>query len=108
MSYDAYKERRVCPYCSYNRCQADWVDIGIGLVQCAPFYCEECGACEIGPYDKPTNLTEQEKKLHWYEPGRSHLTSAPTLDGVPVDQKMAKFLYRIGLLDKKDDDDGEV
>lgn len=101
---DAYRERRICPYCSYDQCEADWVDNGIGLEQCSPFYCDQCGACEIGGYDKPTELTEKEKKLHWYEPGRAHLTCAPTLNGVPVDQDMAKFLYQFNLLDKKDEE----
>ena len=100
-NYDAYQERRTCPYCQNDQCQADWVDVGIGLQQCAPFYCDNCGACEIGGYDKPTELTDQEKKLHWYEPGRSYLTCAPTVDGTPVRQGTAKLLYELGLLDKK-------
>lgn len=103
-NYDNYKERRTCPYCSYDQCEADWVDNGVGLVQCAPFYCDSCGACEIGAYDKPTELTEQEQKLHWYQPGRAYLTCAPTFDGVPVQQDAAKFLYEIGILDKKDEE----
>jgi hypothetical protein len=102
-NYHAYQERRTCPYCQNDQCQADWVDVGVGLVQCAPFYCDVCGACEIGGYDKPAELTDQEKKLHWYEPGRSYLTCAPTVDGIPVRQGTAKLLYEAGLLDKKDE-----
>lgn len=100
--YDAWKERRTCPYCGCTQCEADWVDIGVGLVQCSPFYCDDCGACEIGGYDKPVELTEQEKKSHWYEPGRAFLTCAPTVDGIPVRQETAQFMYRAGLLDEKD------
>jgi hypothetical protein len=102
-NYDAYQERQTCPYCGYDQCQADWVDVGVGLVQCSPFYCDECGACQIGPYDNEVELTEQEKKFHWYEPGRSFLTCAPTLNGLPVKQDVAMFLYEVGLLDKKDE-----
>jgi hypothetical protein len=102
-NYDAYEKRRTCPYCGYDQCQADWVDVGVGLVQCSPFYCDECGACEIGAYDQPAELTEKEKKLHWYEPGRAILTAAPTFDCIPVRQEMAQFLYEAGVLDKKEE-----
>lgn len=102
-NYDAYQERRICPYCNFDQCEADWVDVGIGLIQCSPFYCTECGACEIGCYDKLHELTEQEKKHHWYEPDRAYLTSAPTVDGAPVKQDSAKVAYQLGILDKKEE-----
>lgn len=101
-NYDAYQERRTCPYCHNDQCEADWVDVGIGLVQCSPFYCDNCGACEIGGYDEPAELTEEEKKFHWYQPGRAYLTCAPTVLGVPVEQETAKIFYEAGMLDKKD------
>lgn len=94
-------EKVSCPYCHYQYCNADWVDVEVGWVQCSPYYCEECSACQIGPYDEEIKLTDMEKKTGWYEPGRSYLTSAPTLNGVPVDQKTAKFLYQSRLLDQK-------
>jgi hypothetical protein len=102
MSCDAYDSRMTCPYCGNPDCQADYVDIGIGLQQMSPFYCEGCGACQIGGYDNPAELTEDEKRTHWYAPGRSYLTSAPTLDGVPLKHDEAMDLYRRGLLDKKE------
>ena len=37
-----------CPYCN-NVTYADSVDVGVGFVQCGPYYCESCGASEIGP-----------------------------------------------------------
>lgn len=37
-----------CPYCK-NECHADWVDNGVGMVQCGPYHCYKCGASEIGP-----------------------------------------------------------
>jgi hypothetical protein len=93
--------KRTCPYCGNDQCEAGYVDVGIGYQQCSPFYCEACGACEIGGYDDPVELTDKEKKTHWYEPGRSHLTCAPTFNGVPVgDHELAMDLYRIGLLDE--------
>lgn len=92
--------KMTCPYCGES-CQADWVDVEVGLIQCGPFFCDNCFACQIGPYDKNFILTDKEKKYGWYEPGRSHLTSAPTLNGMPVDHNTAKSLYDINLLDEK-------
>jgi hypothetical protein len=105
MSYSNYDARRVCPYCTYPDCSADWVDVEVGLVQCGPFICDHCGACEIGPYDhaSETMLQEIERKTRWYLPDRTYLTSAPTHNGKPVDHETAQKLYRLGLLDKKDD-----
>ncbi|HGH7178522.1 TPA: hypothetical protein ACJMKL_000662 [Bacillus luti] len=39
---------RECPYCK-SYMEADWVDVGVGMVQCGPYHCYECGASEIGP-----------------------------------------------------------
>lgn len=47
-SYNTPKEK--CPYCN-NECEADWVDNGVGMVQCGPYYCRNCGASEIGSCD---------------------------------------------------------
>jgi hypothetical protein len=37
-----------CPYCGASM-EADWVDVGVGMVQCGPYHCYACGASEIGP-----------------------------------------------------------
>lgn len=37
-----------CPYCK-SEMEADFVDVGVGMVQCGPYHCYECGASEIGP-----------------------------------------------------------
>lgn len=39
---------RDCPYCK-SEMDADWVDVGVGMVQCGPYHCYYCGASEIGP-----------------------------------------------------------
>ena len=39
---------RPCPYCKTDM-EADWVDVGVGMVQCGPYHCYSCGASEIGP-----------------------------------------------------------
>jgi hypothetical protein len=60
-------DTRTCPYCD-KETYADFVDIGVGMQQVSPFTCE-CGAVQIGPYDKPDGeLTADEKRTGWYAP----------------------------------------
>lgn len=40
-----------CPYCGYDKCDADFVDVGIGFIQCGPYFCDNCNASEIGSFD---------------------------------------------------------
>ena len=103
-----------CPYCGFP-CEADFVDVGVGYVQCGPYFCDRCHACQIGPHDKVQdglpplggrnnpNLSPRENETGWYEPGRAYMTSAPTFQGLPVGHKTAKDLYDMGLLDNKED-----
>ncbi|MCM3030351.1 MULTISPECIES: hypothetical protein [unclassified Niallia] len=45
----AYDEpTKECPYCK-NDMYADFVDVGVGMVQCGPYHCNNCNASEIGP-----------------------------------------------------------
>lgn len=37
-----------CPYCKDDM-YAEFADVGVGSVQCAPYHCQTCGASEIGP-----------------------------------------------------------
>lgn len=94
--------RAYCPYCN-SICHADFCDVGVGNVQCGPYYCENCQASEIGPNDKPRELSEKEKETGWYEPGEPLGSSANTCMGELVDHKTARKLYEQGLLDKKND-----
>jgi hypothetical protein len=45
-AYDTPSQK--CPYCDSDM-EADWVDVGVGMVQCGPYHCYACGASEIGP-----------------------------------------------------------
>lgn len=45
-AYDT--SQRQCPYCQ-SMMDADFVDIGVGMVQCGPYHCLSCHASEIGP-----------------------------------------------------------
>ena len=60
----------ICPYCGDEECDADWVSVGVGLVQCGPYHCMNCGAIEIGSADSSVELSEKEVETGWYRPGR--------------------------------------
>lgn len=102
-SYDPgsvhYEPIAICPYCGNRDCHADYVSVGVGLVQCGPYHCEECGASEISYLDT-RELTTREKETGWYEPGTPVSENANTVGGELVDHETAKVLYRSGLLDK--------
>lgn len=87
-----------CPYCGES-CDADFVDVGVGFVQCGPFHCEGCGASEIGP-EGSAGRSEIERKTGWYS-GGAVSPYANTVGGVLVDHQEAKLLYELGLLDEK-------
>lgn len=90
----------ICPYCGCNDCDADHVDVGVGHIQCGPYYCPECGASEISSLDK-RELTQAEELTGWYRPFSPPSEHANTCGGQLVDHKTAKKLYDVGLLDKK-------
>lgn len=76
-AYGNLEPKERCPYCN-ALCCADFVDVGVGYVQCGPYHCERCQASEIGPNDKERPLTEQERKAGWYAPGTPAGSSANT------------------------------
>lgn len=118
-----YDERtESCPYCGAE-CECDWVDVGVGLVQCGPYHCD-CGASEIGPefrewtvkdekghtvFDNHRHVmkqghpfSEKELETNWYDPNKRTISPyANTIGGVLVDHKTAKMAYDMGLLDEK-------
>jgi hypothetical protein len=98
VSYSQPKQN--CPYCD-SVCEADFVDVGVGMMQCGPYCCHNCMASSIGGFDSPRNLSEIEQKTGWYAPGQPVSDKANTVDGIPVSHAYAKELYRLGLLDIK-------
>lgn len=92
--------KAICPYCGYDCCEADYVDVGVGMVQCGPYYCDSCHASEASYLDE-RELTDKEKECGWYEPDSPISETANTCNGVLVDHKTAKELYSAGLLDVK-------
>lgn len=82
-----------CPYCGSD-CDADWADVGVGMVQCGPYHCMNCLASEIGPYDKPRELTAKEKETGWYAPGEEPGSSANVIGGKIVTHQEMQSAYR--------------
>jgi len=67
-NYSEGRPRVNCPYCG-RECEAEYVDVGVGMVQVTPHACADCFAIEIGPYDKIDRaLTAREKETGWYAP----------------------------------------
>lgn len=92
---------RSCPYCG-KPCEADWVDVGIGEVQCGPYVCDFCNASEMGPEAaEPGFVVPEGSKGGWYPPDGPVSPHANTCEGQIVRHQVAKGLYRMGLLDKK-------
>ena len=54
-----------CPYCG-EECEAEWVDIGVGMQQVSPYICTFCHAVEAGPFDD--ELERADQKTGWYKP----------------------------------------
>lgn len=82
-----------CPYCA-TPCRADFVDVGVGFTQCGPFHCEQCGASEIGPYDKERLLSPVEMLNGWYAPASDPGSSANVIGGKVVSYAQMNAAYR--------------
>lgn len=82
-----------CPYCG-TPTEADYVDVGIGYVQCGPFHCTACHASEIGPNDGSRPLTQRERETGWYAPHSEPGSSANVINGVVVSHRAALAAYK--------------
>lgn len=92
--------KAICPYCSCGDCEADYVDVGVGMIQCGPYFCPECQASEASYLDD-RELNDREEETGWYEPYSPVSENANTVGGKLVDHKTAKTLYVAGVLDAK-------
>lgn len=91
-----------CPYCG-DAMNADYVDVGVGMVQCGPYHCYSCGASEIGPEIADWHYKDREGKTiylktkrKWYSwAGKKAGTGAKVhFDGPPVLRYDAPFTKR--------------
>jgi hypothetical protein len=59
-----------CPFCGVTfEENCEYVDIGIGYIQCSPNVCPNCKSREIGEL-KYDNLDEEEKEVCWKKGGK--------------------------------------
>lgn len=74
--------------------EADYVDVGVGMVQCGPHHCDNCNASEIGPeYDNvKATLDADEERTGFYK-GRIS-PHANQHNGKVISHKQADALYR--------------
>lgn len=79
-----------CPYCQCEM-DADWCDVGVGMIQCGPYHCHGCGASQVGPEEHPV-LDADEKRTGFYKNRISPL--ANQVNGTPIGHKLADAIYR--------------
>lgn len=75
--YGEPEPKEHCPYCGWL-CMADFCDIGVGFTQVGPYWCGNCKASQISPYqyaDFTSNilldgriLSPEELRTGWYAP----------------------------------------
>ena len=83
-----------CPYCGTD-CDADWVDVGVGMVQAGPYHCVNCGASEAGPHEDTSARDDYDRTYGWYKPGSpAGETANVDDDGNHITWKEADTLYR--------------
>lgn len=92
-----------CPYCGLLM-ECDTVDIGVGFAQCGPYYCDGCGASEIGPEGVTGAVTPMRPRR-----ASTRTATAPTRThtvggNLCVSHQVAKAAYRLGRLDPKPSD----
>lgn len=91
--------KAICPYCGCRECEADHVDVGIGMQQCGPYYCPDCGASEASYLDNRA-LNPKEEATGWYMPHSPVSEYANTINGQLVSHTVAKSCGE-GILDPK-------
>lgn len=92
-AYGDHEPTEPCPYCGAI-CRADFVDNGVGFLQCGPYHCDACGASEIGAYDRERELSAQENSTGWYGPGSPPGSTANVIGGRIVSHVQARDAYR--------------
>lgn len=56
-----------CPYCGSSNVEADFVDIGVGMMQCGPYCCFDCHAYQLSPEERQRDVTEEEYHVGWHK-----------------------------------------
>lgn len=77
-------------------CDADWCDVGVGMVQSGPYWCANCGASEASAYNENAeSRPDYDAKTGWYRPG-APLDELANKDaaGNPIGWQEADTAYR--------------
>ena len=84
-----------CPYCGAD-CEADWCDVGVGMVQAGPYHCENCHASEAGSFEDFEAREDYDPSFGWYRPESPPGSTANVhpVTGRHIDWKEADTLYR--------------
>ena len=58
---------RTCPFCGYDKCDAEFIDIGVGEQQTCPYGCNNCLSFQLSPYREDENevLDADERRCGW-------------------------------------------
>ena len=80
-----------CPYCG-SECDADFVDVGVGFIQCGPYHCLQCKASQMGPEDVPG--TKDQERTGWFEPEHEPSPSANVIHGEIVSHRVMRKEYK--------------
>lgn len=83
-----------CPYCGAE-CEADWCDVGVGMVQVGPYVCMGCMASEASAYGDRESRSDFDPSTGWYRPG-APLGALANQDenGKPITWQEADTRYR--------------
>jgi len=65
-----------CRWCS-GETDAEFVDVGVGMVQVTGAICWDCNAYEMGPYQTDGRITEVEMATMWLGPMEDHAIHSP-------------------------------
>lgn len=86
---------RPCPYCGAD-CEADWCDVGVGMVQVGPYVCLACMASEASAYNDARDARDDyDPTTGWYRPGAPLDTLANQDEqGRPISWQEADTRYR--------------
>ena len=104
-AYDT--SQKECPYCQ-EMMDADWVDVGVGMVQCGPYHCYHCEASEIGPEmddwyykDREGNtIYTQGKRRYWsyakkkFRPSKDYSKSVIRYDAPVTKEELETGFYK--------------
>ena len=65
-----------CRWCG-GETEAEFVDVGVGMVQVTGAMCWSCNSYEMGPYQTDGRITEVEMATGWLGPREDYIPTSP-------------------------------